>query len=350
MRTEALRPYRAALGGRASAPVNHLWIGDSLTEGEGADAFGKRWVDLTLTALRERFQPAGIVGGFGYYATLYLVTEFGGSPWRFGGAAPALSGCGIGQKSLTMDTIGQTLSLAFTGTGADVLYTGGPGTGAMLVSVDGGPEWALETGLASIRQCNVHRIRGLRDGPHVLHVGWGSAQTIIEGAMVYNGDEIAGLRGIEFGHAGWTAADCLHPSSLQAVRATITTYRPALITVNLGTNDCAEGVAPSVFAANLQNLVNEILACCTTPTSLLLFNPYNGAGRSIGHWRPYNAAIEAVAAACAGPCTPAVGVFDLAALFGDMSIDALGLTHDRTHLTNAGNQMWADALASFLAP
>ncbi len=350
MGSDALRPYRTALARRGSGPINHLWIGDSLTEGEGADALGKRWVDLTLAALRERFQPARITGGFGYLASFYLVTAFGGSPWRYGGAAPLPSSCGIGQKSVTLDRSGQTMSLAFAGTGCDLLYTSGPFTGTMLVSVDDRAGCALHTCAASVSQCNVHRIRGLEDGLHVLRVAWSSAQIILEGAMVYDGDELGGLRGIEFGHAGWTTSDCLHPHSLQAVRAAITEYRPALVTVNFGTNDCADGVAPGAFAASLQKLVNEILACCSAPTSLLLFNPYNGAGRSISHWRPYNDAVDAVAAACAGSCTSAVGVFDLATLFGDMSIDALDLTLDGTHLNNAGNQIWADAFASFLAP
>ncbi len=349
-RTGALEPYWAALARRASSPVDHLWVGDSLTEGEGAGALDRRWVELTLASLRTRFQPAGVPGGVGYRATLYLVTVPGGSPWVHEGSprTPAVSG--IGQRSLVLDRAGQALSLHFAGTGFDLLYTGGPVTGDLILRIDGGVGVTLGTRSADLTQCNVHRVRGLTAGPHAVQVARGSGRVILEGAMVYDGDELTGLRGIEFGHAGWMACDYLQPRSLQALRAAIEAYRPALVTLNLGTNECAEGVPATRFKADLGRLVSELLRCCRTPTSLLLFNPYNGAGRAIEDWRPYNAAVCTVAASSSGPRTPSVGVFDLATLFGDVANDPRRLTYDGTHLGDAGNRMWADALASFLAP
>jgi hypothetical protein len=74
---------------------------------------------------------------------------------------------------------------------------------------------------------------------------------------------------------------------------------------------------------NLQDLVNKILSYCTVPASLLLFSPYNAASRSISEWELYNEAVGAVAAASSGAHTTAVGIFDLAAVFGGMSVDAL---------------------------
>ncbi len=350
LRVESLRPYWAALADRAAAPVTHMWIGDSLTEGEGAGALRRRWVDLTLAALRERFQPAGIAGGVGYLASFYLVTEFGGSPWVPAGAPLIACAGGIGQKALALHCSGQAIGLTFLGTGCDLLYGCGPDGGEMIVALDGGVGVSVQTRAPSSSQCNVRRVRGLAAGPHAIEVAWRSGRIVFEGAMIYDGDETLGLRGIEFGHAGWMAADFLDPRSLQAVRATIANYRPALITLQLGTNECAEGVAPDAFRRDLQALVDEILSCVAAPTSVLLFNPYNGAGRSIDHWQPYNRAVAEVVRESSGRYTPSVGMFDLAERFGDMARDALGLTLDRTHLNNAGNQMWADALVPFLSP
>lgn len=352
-KASALRTFWAALAKAGTSPVDVLCIGTSLTEGADATAPGKRWVELLRDLLRARYQPAGVVGGEGYVPAHYQTPAI---PDRFTGAG-SLSGYGLGRRSVSL-TAGQSRTLTFTGTGCDILYAKGTTTGSFTWAVDGG---AASAPISTVDAAGplggfAVSVRGLAAASHTLviaHASGGSA--VIEGAMVYNGDETKGIRLWEAGHSGYTTEDYLTTvdNSAKTWAQSIKATNPDLVVIDIGANDekPAAGITPAQFAINVAALIARVRANCTTDPTIVLVGVWARISTGDGitteaQWTPYFDALKAAAAA-----DPKVEFLDLWDRFGpNGGAMTLGLLSDQTHVTDAGAWLWAQSAYELVVP
>jgi lysophospholipase L1-like esterase len=346
-----LRAFFAAIANRANAPVDIVFMGDSITEGAGASTKGNRWQDLLRDALRAKWQPAGIVGGEGYVpAYSYYNNRF-----TYTGTTTQPSTDGLGLLGITMST-SATATLTFTGTALDVFVANQSGGGTVTVAVDGA---ASGTGFASISTAAgvktngvATRVGGLTAGAHTVVITCTAGPVIFEGVMVYNGDESLGIRIWNHAHSGQTAS--VWTSGTSVWTGAVTAIQPALVVYMMGTNDWRTATGPLDaigYANNIKTGVSALRAVCTTPPSVLLIAPYKPATGtntgSIGFQR-FNRALLEVPKLMSD-----VMPVNLYSLMGGEGLQAsqLGLLiADGIHPSDKGHQFITDVLIDKLAP
>lgn len=351
--SNALRTFWTALANAGTSPVDVLCIGTSLTEGGKVTAAGKRWVELLRDLLRTRYQPAGVVGGEGYVPAFYEIAEI---PDRWTGTGSA-GLYGLGKRSVSL-TNGQSRTLTFTGTGADLRYAKGTTTGSFTYSIDGGAAQgpvSTQDAAGPLGGFAV-QIRGLAPGSHTLAVSWASGGAcVIEGAMVYNGDETRGVRLWESGHSGYNSGDFLSVASNgdKTWWDSITGVNPDLVIIDIGANDLkpAAGISAAQLGTNLAAMIAKVRAKATTDPSILVVGVWARLSASDGitteaQWQPYFDELKKAANA-----DPKVAFLDLYARFGaNATAMSLGLLTDQTHVSDTGAWLWAHSALRAITP
>lgn len=112
--------------------------------------------------------------------------------------------------------------------------------------------------------------------------------------------------------------------------------QPSLVIITLGGNEYLSGVSPSVFQANLTQLVRDIHAA-SPRTGVVLAALWHIARTNPAHqWWEYTTAMFNVAV------SEVTALIDLAQYFPRSDMDTAGLfASDRIHLTDAGNMVAA---------
>lgn len=291
--------------------------------------------------LRIVYQPAGVAGGDGYSQ---LNTTYN-TPWAITGTTAPSNAAGLGEGALSFAVSGDAASRTFTGTGVDVFFTKQSGGGTFSVSIDGGAATNINTSNATTINGVSQRFGGLIAGPHTIAISWVSGASLVEGVMIYNGDEVKGIRVWDGGRTGIPAANYVtYPQYIGA----ITTIQPALVIVFLGTNDWRLNKPISGHATNLTTIINAIRAACTIPPTVLLVAPYitNTTPTTVPFLGLYDALYQA--AGVLGD----VDILDLYQKFGpNIQTASLGLlAGDGIHPSDKGHQFIADAIIGRLAP
>jgi lysophospholipase L1-like esterase len=334
------RAFRAALGKRATSPVDILAIGDSVTEGQGVTSPpAGRWLTLLRDQLRTAF-PAGVTGGAGYIPSQSTISGYT-SPVAYTGTASNLTSFGLGLRCKQMSS-GATATLTFTGTGVDIVYVKGSSASTFTWAVDGGSTTNVNTNGAT-SDGNVAQIRGLSAASHTLVVTATANYIFLDGFMVYNGDEAAGIRVWDAGHAGFRSADF---SGASANADGAYNMQPDLVSIELGINDKLLTIAAA--RTNLEAIISRVRAKCTVPPTIVLWKPWMAtpwASGAVDTWTNYLAMLEALAKA-----DGKIGIFDPSALIGDLTADnSYGMGNaDLTHPSNGGHQALADAFYRML--
>ncbi|MGB3329708.1 MAG: SGNH/GDSL hydrolase family protein, partial [Thermomicrobiales bacterium] len=337
-----LRRFHRALARVDSEPCDVLVIGDSISEGLQASSRASRYIRRLLAGLRASYQPSGVAGGEGYLPVFYQ----GATPTTVFAktGTPTASTYGLGRRSFFLNAAGQ--KLAATGlqaTGFDVFYTKSTG-GTFSWSVDGGaPTNVVVNGSTS--DGNVVQIRNLAAGAHSIELGWVSGTAGVDGVMVYNGDEAAGVRLWDGARAGSTAAFFLANTTWMDCIATI---QPDLVLIYLGTNDRgADNTLPATYRASMETLIADVRAKCVTRPSIVLVNPVTTGGQATYPWADYQQQIRDLVVADGD-----LALFDAGDRFGlnawDAGADLLNI--DKTHWSDAGHQFASNALTRFLLP
>jgi lysophospholipase L1-like esterase len=345
-----LRAWRAALGARATTPVDILPIGDSLVEGQGASASTKRWTDLLRDDLRTRFQPAGVTGGEGYVPGFYVVPGITDRWVTTGTVAMREDLGGLGERTLVV-AAGGTAELTFNGTGIDHLYEKGPVAGTFSWKIDAGSATNVNAASGTLSGGNVVQVRGLSAASHTLTITAVSSNTYIEGAMVYNGDESAGIRMWGAGHSGWQSDDLANTGSVDWFES-VTPVQPDLVIIHLGLNDFGSQsqarISPTAMKTNIATLLTNVRAKCTIPPSVVLAIPYERflpTGTLLAPWSDYRTALAEAAAADGN-----VALLDLGNVIGTFNpTDPYSLSAgDGVHPNDRGYRAIADAFTALL--
>lgn len=188
----ALRQFHADLAIRGRAPVDIVWIGDSISEGIRSDKVGERAVWKFRDALR-RICPTTAAGGLGYIPAKFHASYLTDNPVTLAGTAG--SDFGFGYRSQTMSSGSDTITLTANCTSFDVLYTAYGGAGAFTYTIDGGAPSANVPTSGSLSSARVFKITGLSAGSHTIVLKWSTGATVfIDGFFVYNGDGTKGGR------------------------------------------------------------------------------------------------------------------------------------------------------------
>ncbi len=348
-RSPALQQFWSKLATIDTDGVDIVTIGDSNTEGGTATNRQKSWTNIMRDELRRRFQPSGVTGGEGYLPS-WIVRGGPQDPfvWVNGGAAGAETE-GLGRRNVNLTT-NQKLTTTFTGTSLKLLYTQHGGGGQFSVSIDG-----VVTNLSGnssptggFLYSQTWTSPALSDGSHTVEIAWVSGGTThIEGAIVYNGDENAGIRTHQGGHSGYHVGDFLASTNWAASLGVI---QPDLVCMMWPTNDYKDRTPISTLESQLAALIALIRASCASKPSIVLAaapERYDTGYTPVAPWPDYVAAMARVAAN-----DGKVAFLDLRNVIakggdtdGTGSVDA-----DKVHFTTIGQGMIGRQIAAFVAP
>jgi len=353
MLTTARNSLNAAAAGTGVS--RWLWVGDSFVEGEGAttlaNTFRLRTVASTRTLRSISGAALGLIPGRTYYT--YLSAS---ASWRApsSGTATATPNWNItqGTKGIRFTATGQYREWSVTGTAIDVLYlqAGGAGGGNLTVARNGTTVATInanDSGQA-YQPSKPYRITFPSRGTYTIRVTSGSTQGIVDGLVVYDGDDTGG---------GIIAYDCSRTgaqSNLIAVDDIIngwTAIQPHLVIDDqVGSNDFLDAARnPTAVVGFLNTRLDASAALASSPTVVILV-PWRLAAtagtNALGF--TYEQYVTAVKNACAAHAySGSIRVLDLQDVYPTASSqpwhDADGL-----HPNNTGHQQIANALVSFI--
>jgi lysophospholipase L1-like esterase len=275
-----LADARDAVAAAGAAPVDVLFVGDSITEGYGAPSRSDWWVELARTELQE-----GRGGGVGYVPTSFsggAAAPFPGV-WRAEGGR-AVQSSGLGLRSYLLDAQTASLRATLSGTRLEVRFTAAPGRGTAEIRIDGTVVATVDTHADTERGGLVWTSDQLRAGDHAIEIRQAAATRepgpiVVEGAAAFDGE--AGIRIWDGSHAGFAA------SSFVGERAWldgVDRIDPEVVVLALGTNDFAFGADPQRFAADLATIVDEIAARSTGRPAFVLMPMWRGTGRDAARY------------------------------------------------------------------
>lgn len=319
----------------AAKNATALFIGTSMTEGQGASAKAKRWLDLIQAPVRANAAVAG--GGVGYLPALYWVyapdsvwtpysAQTGTHATDFGAYSP-------GRRADTMSA-GATTTYTVTGTSADLWWIAG--YGSFTYKVDGGAAVTANTA-GTAGQLTKTPITLGAAGTHTVLI---TATTAVHfaGIMVYNGDATSGIRFVDAAKTGSEINDFAGMGQVWAA------FAPDLAVIELGVNEFNRNNATAAqVKARLQSLISDIRGAVGKSLSIAVVviggTPPTPAGQT-EDWATYKAAIRAVATD-----DPSVQVISWESLG---NAPGPNFTSD-LHYTDTGQQAVADLMVPALA-
>lgn len=362
---QPLRQFGVALarakGGTGAC--NLMWLADSIGEGALNASPNLRFLDLVRDQLRDTWQPAGVAGGYGYVPARINISGYANPFVNAGGTASSLVGLGL--RAVRLTGAGQTLTLTMTATRFGLRYyqagTGVPGS--FKWSIDGGATTTVNSGVSPAEISKVLNLDTGSSASHTLLIEWVSGTVYVEGAMVYDGDEAAGIRVWDASSGGATTQtfqDTAFNSSAQNWLAGMAGIPPDAVFIALGGNDYSylraadsRGQTPAQVAANYLTIAGLIRTTATTygikTPSIVFVVGYNWPAFTTGgafatQWSDFDHAITGAAIQ-----DGAVGLLNLNRRFGDRA-DLLGLIADTVHLTALGSGFYANPVVGYLEP
>jgi lysophospholipase L1-like esterase len=336
--------WNTAVAARATAAAKWLFIGDSISEGQGATTKPRRWADLLLAGMRSTYTTPGVAGGAGYVPSFYVVGP-PDSPWNsyssFTGSPTQSNVNGsLGYRTAFFTAAG-SLTYNLTGTSVDLWWTGGGGT--FSYQVDGGSQINVNT--AGTYHTDYRTTVSLGSaGAHTVVIRWVSGSIGFSGFTVYNGDETTGIRQYDAARSGAKSADMLIEGG-ELVKA-IQTIAPDLVIIELGGNDALQSVTAATFGANLQTIVSGILGSVSPVPSVLLVGIYTPASTVVPPgtvWADYLTQMSNIAAS--DPTR--VAFLNLSLVMPTTDTTGTGLySTDGLHPNNTGHRVIAGRVAS----
>jgi lysophospholipase L1-like esterase len=333
--------FRTKLQSLGVVNLNHLAIGDSICEGAGASAPGKRWVDLLRTTVKAKYQPPYNIGGGGYVPIGGVYPAAQPCDWVLSGIAASVSSNeGFGGSYGRLLAAGNTASLTFTGTGIIVYYTDWPGGGNPTVTIDAVTVAQLRLASNPTKYGNRVVYTGLTNSPHTIVITYGANPISIYGALILNGDETAGWRTFLHARSGTTV-----PSG-DLSRVPWASADPSLVTIYYGTNEYNTNETSALFQTRLSALVDTVRASTRSNPVIVLFMGYQPKHPTtpIEPWANYTGVVASVAAAkgcLTCDLTPSFGT-------GVISIGSGLIAGDQIHPSDAGYALIVTALMASL--
>lgn len=296
----AMTAWKNALASRGATPATALFIGDSLTEGQGSSAKSKRWLDLLLAHIRTSLPTTGVTGGAGYLPSWYAVYT-PDSSWthvnatRTGTHVDVPQNAGdVTDKSLGLRSdemsAGATLTYTVTGTSMDLWWV--QGYGSFTYTIDAGSPVTVSTAGTTGNPGRTAHVSLGAAGSHTVVI---TATTAVRfsGLMIYNGDESAGIRFVDAAHVGFYTDAYLGTGMQQAWGL----VNPDLAVIELGANDYTFTHATSAqVKANLVSQIAQVRAAVSKQVSIVVINlpSMPASGGNAESWTAYRTAITSI--------------------------------------------------------
>jgi lysophospholipase L1-like esterase len=363
--SQALTPLFAGLAGRLTARCNIVCIGDSITEGQGAEGppssgFENRWLARLRDQLRSRFPTQGLTGGGRGFIGVAGTGEL-----SFAWPATTSQSLGTGTagpkaKFLQLAAAGQSITFNLVGDSADIMWMQVAYGGTFSWAVDGGPATKVSTNGSSTVDGKLTHIALGAPGSHTLVLSWVSGRSNIDGVIEYDGDYSSGIQTHDAGHYGYQTSSwvsALNGGAAGSSAAAIAALAPAAVIITLGVNDQYSGVAPATYQSNLQTIISDLKARLPSPYPTFLLNmlpPRYDQASFTYPWSQYITAAQNVASAdTSGPGgTSVVAVFDFAGTpympGADTDVYGFWQANDLVHPSDKGHQRIGDCLIEFL--
>lgn len=344
-RSPKLLPWHAALATRYYRRAEVAVLGDSITEGQGATQFDRRWVNRLQAQLR-----GGAPGGRGFIASSTTGQTTFTHPASMAGGAVASNGYGPKRAAARLNAAGQSVTFTVNGTSCDVLYLQGTVTGTVSISVDGGAATVLDVKGATLLDGRKHRVTFGTRGAHTVTATWASGLAYIHGVIEYDGDENAGITVNDCGHYGWNtgAGGSGWLSATSNWPVAVASLGTDLVIIALGTNDPGV-VTPAESGANLAQIITLLRAGYATlgvTAPPIVLAPYGGKATASANWQDFVAAQRAVA-----DTDPLVLLADLSLRLPNAASNPVGIYADTVgHPTDKGHALIGDTLARILSP
>lgn len=292
--SSGLTAWYAAINNRANAGATALFIGDSLTEGQGASAKVNRWLDRFSEYIRSAYVTTGVTApGVGYIPSNYA-TYGPDSPW-----GPLSSDSVTGTHTYNVSNSTEKLSLGVrwdlmsagatwvknvTGTSVDIWWA--QGFGSFTYKIDGGTAVTVNTSTGTTGKPSLTHVSLGTSGSHTVTITATSA-IHFGGIMVYNGDEAKGIRVVDSGHTGYRTDQFL------GMGATWALVNPDLVVIELGSNDCIQNAnSAAVVKANIKQLIADVRASVSKSCSIALLGMTSASLPS--SWPSYVTAIQSI--------------------------------------------------------
>lgn len=337
--SNALRPFRAALGSRATSPVDIIFVGDSISEGQASSVIDNRWITQFILNLRKNFQPTGVNGAVGYIPAWRAITSPSAQNSTAGSPTQS-SNSGLGRRVLQLNASGDTVTFVATCTSFDLLYTTQQSTvSTFTVTIDGGTPSTVTPATGGVIT-GKWSSGALSNASHTIVVAWASNTPQIEGIMPYNQDETKGIRLWDAAHYGFTTSSYVN-NGLWA-GSLLQIPNPALVVIYLGTNDFGTNVSSTTCRTNLTTIISNIRAKLPK-VSILLIAGYERAGVFSEPWVNYISAIRAAATT-----DPFCLVVDLSTKMVKCDTETISGVYnaDNVHPSDKGHLMIADIVTT----
>lgn len=353
-RFPALQQFHAKLATVDTDTVDVLFLWDSNGEGGTTTDPNKNAVAVFRDQLRRAFQPAGIVGGFGWMTSYYArsgVVEH----WTVNsGSIAEAKSYGLGRKRITINANSQ-IQASFIGTKIRLFFAKSTGGGNFTVNIDGVDTVVSSLGASTLRS-QTWDSATLSAGAHVVRITTTTPALSFEGALAMNGDEAAGIRVWNGSQSGYKTGDFVSTevTNLGAWLDAVDVIQPDLVVIILTTNDFHTGVPFATYEANLVRIIADMYAHTVINPSIVLgiaperYDPEDAQTPRVpgATYADYANIVKRVAAAQG---TAVIDLRNVIAVGGDTngtgSIDA-----DKVHFTPAGEGMIGRALARFVSP
>ena len=335
-----LTAWCAALAGSGSTPANVLVVGDSVAEGYWAPDRADSWVNL----VRARLQLDGGGSGMGYLPVTDALPSTPAFPdlWNYGGGT--ISSQGLGDRSYTINSAAGFASATVPADRFQLSYTTSPTGGAMRILIDGQQAARVDTYNALATTSGRTWLSApLSPGSHMITVVADNTghlpvySVVVEGVMVFNGDDTSGVHIWDSSHSGYTATNFLIQDSAN-LPSDIAQANPDLVIIELGTNDMTDQVLPSAFEANLASIISTVTANDSHVPSVLLMPMWDATSHDAATYQQYVAAEQDLAR------KQGLSLADLS------GVDPTIYTADGTHPNTAGGQIAADTVLRTIDP
>lgn len=304
---------------------NILFLGDSITHGEGATTLAGGFENLTRLLLQS--QRGGNQGEG-------CVPMFRTDRWTLAGTWGG-GGYGPFAASISSSVSGSTATATMVGTSFDVFFVKTSATAAFTVQIDSETPISIGGSNASplFSQANVASVIG--GGSHTIKITAPTSGTVFLWGVSAN-DGVGGVRCHNIGNHGKFASDAAASNDFASLTGWIGSLAPDLTVITFGVNDYASAVGVSAFTTAMQQLITAAKAI--GPVALIAQNPV-GAVASPAQ-SAYVAAIASLATSngvlwYADMFTRWGATYPKAALLGFIN------TSDKTHPTDTGHADYA---------
>jgi lysophospholipase L1-like esterase len=220
--------------------------------------------------------------------------------------------------------------------------------------VDGGAPTTINAASGSaFTDGNLTRVSLGASGDHTVVITASGTQSVIDGIVVYDGDETSSVRVHACGHYGFTSGDWLSPNTAN-LKVSVAALNPHALVIEGGLNDynnATQGINATGYRTNLQTLVSDVRSQITTHTLPVVFlsAPQPKDDTFIPPNDPYTSYRDALYS-LADSIGNAV-VFDAGLrLSSYTSGNRYGQWNDPLHMNDVGQAALGDALARFLMP